>query len=63
MTRQECRRTLARLRLVRMAMRAEGKLLTQGWPITPSANTDVRRVWDRYGWIAPSIQREDREAA
>lgn len=44
------RRTLARLRLQRMAMRREGKLLTQGHRITPSAATDVRATWAKHGW-------------
>lgn len=42
-----CRRTLARLRAVRMAMRRAGKLATQGRPLTSAAKTDVRKTFRR----------------
>lgn len=46
-----CRRTLARLRACRMAMRRAGiGLAIDGARVTPAAKTDVRRTWKRHGW-------------
>lgn len=28
-----------------------------------SADTNVARTWELYGWVAPSVQREERKAA
>lgn len=53
MTARECRRTLARLRLVRMVMRREGKLALQGRPVNLRA-TDVQQTWRARNWTPPS---------
>jgi len=50
------RRLLARLRLVRMDMRREGKLLLTGYRVTSSAHTDVARTWARYDYTPPSMR-------
>ena len=51
------RRTLARLRLVRMDMRRENKLALQGRAITCAASTDVAKTWRLYDWAPPSQRR------
>lgn len=51
------RRTLARLRLVRMEMRREGRLVLQGKAVTSAASTDVAKVWAAYGYTPPSQRR------
>ena len=43
------RRTLARLRLVRMEMRREGKLALQGKPVN-LREADVQKLWRLYDW-------------
>lgn len=42
--------TLARLRLCRMRMRREGKLLLTGYTPTRGSTVDVSQTWRRYGW-------------
>lgn len=49
------RRTLARLRLVRMQMRAAGTLALAGATVDLAA-ADVTRTWRRHGW-APVKRR------
>ena len=48
------RRTLARLRLVRMELKREGKHVLQGRAITCAASTDVAKTWRLYDWAPPS---------
>jgi len=46
----DVRRTLARLRLVRMRMRRQGALVLQGRPVSNAACTDVQLTWFAHGW-------------
>lgn len=52
------RKTLARLRLCRMHMRKEGKLVLQGKQVTNAASTDIRKTWAMYDYTPPSELRE-----
>jgi len=46
----DVRRTLAKLRLVRMRMRQRGALALQGRPVNNAARTDVQQTWMEHGW-------------
>lgn len=50
------RRTLARLRLVRMQMRYRGALALSGAPVNLRV-ADVAQTWRKHGWTAPTIGR------
>jgi hypothetical protein len=45
------RRTLARLRLTRMAMKRAGRYMPGGY--RKAVETDVTLTWARYGWRPP----------
>jgi hypothetical protein len=45
-------RTLARLRLCRMAMKRSGKYMPNTY--VAAAGTDVQRTWRRAGWTPPA---------
>lgn len=53
------RRTLARLRLVRMQMRRAGTLALAGAKVN-LRTADVARTWRKAGWTAPTIGRRTR---
>lgn len=62
---REQRRVLARLRLVRMEMKREGKHVLQSRKaFTDAASTDIAATFRLYDWAPPSqLKRKQRRAA
>jgi hypothetical protein len=45
------RHTLARLRLCRIKLRHEGKLMLDGYIPPEHSDGSVQRIWRSYGWL------------